>query len=80
MVPDAEGGLEPGLVAELKGYLAAGVLPDGWPLKILDLLAPTRASALSLAPLAQQMGVRHVMYRDAEGTYWNTHPEDVDPP
>lgn len=74
-VPAAsDGSADAARLDEALGWLAAGSLPDGRSLNALYVIAPDRATALRIAPRAQEDGAAGVYYVGQDGNWWDPFP------
>jgi hypothetical protein len=74
VVPAPGGRLDDELWNELRGWVAAGRLPDRTPLQQLSLILPDRKAALRVREHAAEAGIESVYYTDDEGRLWNPFP------
>ena len=74
IVQNPDGSIDEELFDEMASWVKEGALPDGTPLRQLNLILPNRESALSVRPRAKAIRIKKVFYTDNEGNLWNPCP------
>ncbi len=70
----AGGELPDDVAAEAESWLSAGQLPDGSPVRAVQLILPSRDAALAVREQAIALGVAQTLYIDDTGTLWDPFP------
>ena len=70
-----KGRIDRKLVTEWKAWLDQHRLPDGSPLRQLNIILPNRQAALATHDQLRDAGIHKVLYVDDEGTWWDPFPE-----
>ena len=68
-----DGKLDEASLADAVAWRRAKALPDGRPLRRLDLIFPTRELVVALRPAAKALGIARTLWVSNDGNLWNIH-------
>jgi hypothetical protein len=75
MAINPDGSIDEDLFNMIKSWINNSKLPDNTPIKSMDIILPSRESALKIFEKAKAIGVGKVLYAGQNNELWNPHPE-----